>query len=132
MDQPKKDKSKYNRPDTPLAATPEPKFVDSKSVVVKRWNNGEYRQNDDNTTSTHKMASYEEGGKNYAAPTIYPKDRKGTSSHDPKDWYESPKEGKKKFDFADTAVARGERYGPFKTAEEAKKFAANGYKKNKK
>ena len=114
--------------DIPLAPTPETKFVDSKDIVVKRWNNGEYRQNNDNTTSTHKMASYEEDGKNYAAPTVYPKDRKGTSSHNPKDWYESPP---KSFAFADTAVARGERYGPFKTAEEAKKFAANGYKSNK-
>jgi hypothetical protein len=114
--------------DIPLANTPEPKFVDPKSVVVKRWNNGEYRQNSDNTTSTHKMASYESDGKYYAAPTIYPKDRKGTKSHDPKDWYESPE---KSFAFADTAVARKERYGPFKTEKEAKDFAANGYKKNK-
>lgn len=119
------------RPDTPLANTPEPKFVDPKKIVVKRLNNGEYRRNSDNTISTHKMASYEQDGKHYAAPTVYPKSRKGTKSHDPKDWYESPREGKNKFDFIDTAVARKERYGPFKNAKEAEKFAANGYKSNK-
>jgi hypothetical protein len=119
---------KQVRKDTPLASTNDPGFVDPKSVIVKRLNNGEYRQNSDKTISTHKMASYESDGKYYAAPTVYPKDRKGTSSRDPKDWYESPE---KSFAFADTAVARKERYGPFKTEKEAKDFAANGYKNNK-
>ncbi len=32
MDQPKKEKSKINRPDTPLAATPEPASVGTKEV----------------------------------------------------------------------------------------------------
>lgn len=99
--------------------------VDPAKVVVKRWANGEYRQNPDGSTSTHKMASFEADGKHYAAPTVYPKDRKGTKSHLSKDWYEAPSKG---FAFADTAQARGELYGPFKTGKIAKDFAANGYK----
>lgn len=110
------------RTSIPLDTT---QFADPEKVVVKRWANGEYRQNPNGTTSTHLMSSFEEDGKYYAAPTVYPKDRKGTKSHDPKDWWEAPSKG---FAFADTAAARGEMYGPFKSNAVAKKFAANGYK----
>ena len=101
-------------------------YADPEKVTVKRWANGEYRNNADGTTSTHKMASFgtdKEGF--YAAPTVYPKDRKGTKSHASKDWYEAPSKG---FAFADTAQARGELYGPFKTQKIADDFSANGYK----
>ena len=99
--------------------------ADPTKIVVKRWADGDYRQNPDGSTSTHKMASFESNGKYYAAPTVYPKSRKGTKSRNPKDWYEAPKKG---WAFADTAEARGEMYGPFKNAKIAKDFAANGYK----
>lgn len=100
-------------------------YADPTKVAVKRWANGEYRKNPDGSTSTHKMASFEADGKYFAAPTVYPKDRKGTKSHSAKDWYEAPEKG---FAFADTAQARGELYGPFRTEKIAKDFAANGYK----
>lgn len=100
-------------------------YKDPSKVEVKRWANGDYRQNSDGSTSTHKMASFEADGKYYAAPTLYPKDRKGTKSHASKDWYEAPSKG---FAFADTAQARGELYGPFRTEKIAKNFSANGYK----
>ena len=71
------------------------------------------------------MSDLEFDGKYYAAPTLYPKDRKGTKSHDPKDWWEAPKTG---MAVVDTAIARGELYGPFKNPTIASKFAENGYK----
>lgn len=111
--------------DATFVNKPAQAFVNPENVVVKRWANGDYRQNEDGSTSTHLMTSFESGGKHYAAPTIYPRDRKGTKSHDPKDWWEAPKKG---FAFADTAQARGEMYGPFQTQKIADKFAANGYK----
>jgi hypothetical protein len=110
------------RTSIPLDTT---QFADPEKIVVKRWANGEYRQNPNGTTSTHLMSSFESDGKHYAAPTVYPRDRKGTKSIDPKDWWEAPSKG---FAFADTAEARGELYGPFKNQQIAKKFASNGYK----
>ena len=100
-------------------------YADPTKVAVKRWANGEYRNNPDGSTSTHIMTDFEADGKYYAAPTLYPKSRKGTKSHKAKDWYQAPE---KSFAFADTAQARGELYGPFRTKEIARDFAANGYK----
>jgi hypothetical protein len=102
-----------------------PLYKDPAKVVVKRWANGEYRNNPGGGTSTHIMTDFEADGKYYAAPTLYPKSRKGTKSNDPKDWYEAPKKG---FAFADTAQARGEMYGPFRSQKIASDFAKNGYK----
>jgi hypothetical protein len=115
------------RTSIPLDTT---QFADPEKVVVKRWANGEYRQNPvdkkgKTSTSTHIMSDLEFDGKFYAAPTLYPKDRKGTISHDPKDWWEAPPTGKA---VVDTAIARGELYGPFKSPKIASKFAENGYK----
>lgn len=115
------DATRVSRP----AARTETIYADPAKISVKRWADGQYRNNPDGSTSTHKMASFESDGKYYAAPTVYPKSRKGTKSHNPKDWYEAPSKG---FAFADTAEARGEMYGPFKTEKIAKDFASNGYK----
>jgi hypothetical protein len=101
-------------------------YADPEKVTVKRFANGDYRSNPDGTISSHKMASFSTDKGEYAAPTLYPKDRKGTKSHASRDWYEAPSKG---FAFADTAQARGELYGPFKTRQIADKFADNGYKK---
>ena len=93
---------------------------------AQRWDKRgtEYRQNEDGTRSTHRMASSESDGGGIAYPTVYPKDRAGTKSHDPKDWIEL--EGKAAID---TAAARGELYR-FKNASNAEKWAAGEYKKN--
>lgn len=116
------DATRVSRP----AARTETIYADPAKITVKRWADGQYRNNPDGSTSTHKMASFESDGKYYAAPTVYPKSRKGTKSNNPKDWYEAPSKG---FVFADTAQARGEMYGPFKTEKIAKDFSAGGYKK---
>ena len=94
---------------------------------AKRWDkrDNEYRQNEDGTRSTHKMASGEEDGKGIAFPTVFPRDRAKAKSHDPKDWIEL--EGKAAID---TAAARGELY-QFKNSSNAEKWAAGEYKKNK-
>ena len=57
---------------------------------AKRWDNvkNEYRQNSDGTRSSHKMAWAETDGGAIAFPTLYPKERSGTTSHDSKDWIE--------------------------------------------
>ena len=93
---------------------------------AKRWDERKtsYRQNEDGTRSTHKMATATTDDGAIAYPTVYPKDRKGTSSHDPKDWIEL--EGKTAID---TAYARGEVY-KFKKEENARKWAEGEYKKN--
>lgn len=92
---------------------------------AKRWDNkNEYRQNSDGTRSTHRMAWATEDNGAIAFPTVYPKDRAGTQSHDPKDWIEL--KGKEAID---TARARGEIYH-FKKSENAQKWADGEYKKN--
>jgi hypothetical protein len=111
--------------DATFVNKPTQQFVRPENVAVKRWADGNYRQNPDGSTSTHIMTDFEADGKHYAAPTLYPKDRKGTKSRNPKDWYQAPEKG---FAFADTAQARGELYGPFQTQKIAHDFAANGYK----
>jgi hypothetical protein len=93
---------------------------------AKRWDavKGQYRQNFDGTRSSHRMewASTDNGA--IAYPTVYPKERAGTSSHDAKDWIEL-----KGREAIDTAKARGEVYR-FKNKENAQKWAAGEYKKN--
>jgi len=93
---------------------------------AKRWDSvkGQYRQNADGTRSSHRMewATTENGA--IAYPTVFPKDRAGTKSHDPKDWIEL--KGKEAID---TARARGEVY-QFKNKDNAQKWAAGEYKKN--
>ena len=94
---------------------------------AKRWDKRDtmYRQNEDGTRSTHRMASGESDGRGIAFPTVFPKDRAGTTSHDPKDWIEL--DGKAAMD---TAAARGEMYF-FKNPKNAEKWAEGEYKKNK-
>ena len=93
---------------------------------AKRWDavKGQYRQNDDGTRSSHRMewGTTDDGA--IAYPTVYPKDRAGTSSHDKKDWIEL-----KGREAIDTAKARGEIYR-FKNKDNAQKWAAGEYKKN--
>lgn len=93
---------------------------------AKRWDERSslYRQNDDGTRSTHKMASGEMDGKGVAFPTVFPKDRSGTKSHDAKDWIELEGDAA-----IDTAKARGELYF-FNKPENARKWAEGEYKKN--
>ena len=93
---------------------------------AKRWDKvkTEYRQNSDGTRSTHKMEWAETDNGAIAYPTVYPKDRAGTSSHNPKDWIEI--HGR---EAQDTAKARGEMYF-FKDRKNADKWAAGEYKKN--
>ncbi len=93
---------------------------------AKRWDNvkNEYRQNNDGTRSTHKMATATDDKGAFAYPTVYPKDRKGTKSHNPKDWIELPHR-----EAQDTAFARGEVYR-FKDEKTASKWASGEYKKN--
>lgn len=93
---------------------------------AKRWDavQGQYRQNADGTKSSHKMAFGETDNGAIAFPTVYPKDRAGTTSHDAKDWIEL--KGKEAID---TAKARGEVY-IFKNKDNARKWAEGEYKKN--
>lgn len=92
---------------------------------AKRWDKkDEYRQNPDGSKSTHKMAWGSMDGKYVAFPTVYPKKREGTKSHNPKDWVET-----KGNESIDSAIARKELY-TFKKKEDAKKWAEGGYKKN--
>ena len=93
---------------------------------AKRWDRvkHEYRQNQDGTRSTHKMAYATTDDGAVAYPTVYPRDRKGTKSHNPKDWIEL--KGRAAMD---TAKARGEVYF-FKDESKAKKWAEGEYKKN--
>jgi hypothetical protein len=93
---------------------------------AKRWDNvkTQYRQNDDGTRSSHIMSSGTEDDYGIAFPTLFPKDRQGTNSHDKKDWMEL------EYNVArDTARARGELY-KFKDPSNAKKWAKGEYKKN--
>lgn len=107
--------------------TPKPEGSDELRMSAKRWDKRDtmYRQNEDGTRSTHKMASGEEDGRGIAFPTVFPKDRAGTMSHDAKDWIEL--DGKAAID---TARARGELY-EFKNPANAAKWAEGEYKKNK-
>ena len=93
---------------------------------AKRYDSrkGQYRQNDDGTRSSHKMewASTDNGA--IAYPTVYPKDRAGTTSHNANDWIEL-----KGREAIDTAKARGEVY-MFKNKDKARKWSEGEYKKN--
>lgn len=93
---------------------------------AKRWDKvkTEYRNNDDGTRSTHKMGWATEDKGAIAFPTIYPKKREGTLSHDKKDWIEL-----KGREAMDTARARNEIYY-FKNPKNAEKWSAGEYKKN--
>ena len=93
---------------------------------AKRWDNvkNEYRQNSDGTRSSHKMAWAKTDEGAIAFPTLYPKERSGTTSHDPKYWIEL-----KGREAMDTAKARGEVYY-FKNPNNAEKWSAGEYKKN--
>jgi hypothetical protein len=93
---------------------------------AKRWDvvKNEYRQNADGTRSSHKMAYATTDDGAIAYPTVFPKDRKGTKSHDPKDWLEL-----KGREAEDTAYARGEVY-KFKSVDNARKWSEGEYKKN--
>jgi hypothetical protein len=93
---------------------------------AKRWDkrNEEYRQNEDGTRSTHRMGYATEDNSAIAYPTVFPKNRAGTKSHNPKDWMELDHKAA-----ADTAYARGEIY-KFKSEQNAKKWAEGEYKKN--
>lgn len=97
------------------------------SQKAKRWDKSdtEYRDNPEGDRSTHKMAYAKTDKGGIAFPTVFPKDRSGTASHNPKDWIEP--EG---WAALDTAKARGEVY-EFSKARRAKKWAEGGYKKNK-
>lgn len=105
---------------------PKGKQEDELRQKAKRWDEvkGEYRQNPDGTRSSHKMEWAESDKGAIAYPTVYPRDRAGTSSHDPKDWIEL-----KGREAIDTAKARGEVYR-FKNKSNAEKWAAGEYKKN--
>jgi len=97
-----------------------------KKQPAKRWDkkDTEYRQNEDGSKSTHKMAYADEGKGGVAFPTVFPKDRAGTKSHDSNDWMEL--DGRAAID---TASARGEIY-KFNKIKNAKNWAEGGYKKN--
>jgi len=93
---------------------------------AKRWDDvkTQYRQNEDGTRSSHRMAYSTTDNGAIAYPTIYPRDRKGTESHDTKDWIEL-----KGREAIDTAKARGEIY-KFKNEQNAAKWSEGEYKKN--
>jgi hypothetical protein len=93
---------------------------------AKRWEmvKEQYRQNADGTRSSHKMAYAETDGGAVAFPTVFPKERIGTKSHDAKDWIEL-----KGREAMDTAKLRGEVYF-FKNKDNARKWAEGEYKKN--
>lgn len=96
------------------------------SQKAKRWDKKdvEYRENEDGTTSTHKMAYAKTDNGGIAFPTVFPKKREGTVSHKKEDWIEP-----KGWAALDTAKARGEVY-EFSNARRAKKWAQGKYKKN--
>lgn len=106
---------------------PKVKQQDELRQKAKRWEkvNTQYRQNDDGTRSSHKMAWGTTDNGAIAYPTVYPKERVGTSSHDKKDWIEL--NGKEALD---TAKARGEVY-VFKNKDNARKWSEGEYKKNR-
>ena len=93
---------------------------------AKRWDvvKNQYRQNPDGSRSSHKMgyATTDEGA--IAYPTVFPKERGGTKSRDPKDWIELDHKAAQ-----DTAEARGELY-KFKSEKNAKIWSEGEYKKN--
>ena len=105
---------------------PRKKQQDELRQKAKRWDavKGQYRQNEDGTRSSHKMEYAETDNGAIAYPTVFPKDRAGTSSHSSNDWLEL--KGKEAID---TAKARGEVY-IFKNKDNAQKWAAGEYKKN--
>ena len=109
-----------------LGEEPKKSRKEEMSQKAKRWNERDvmYRQNEDGKRSTHKMASGNVDGKSVAFPRVFPKDEKGTTSHDPKDWIEP--EGWSAYD---EAKKRGEVY-EFKNDRRAKKWAEKRYKKN--
>jgi len=96
------------------------------SQKAKRWSEREsvYRENEDGSKSTHKMASANVEGKSVAFPTVFPKDEKGTASHKPEDWIEP-----KGWAAYDEAKKRGEVY-EFKNNRRARKWAEGRYKRN--
>ena len=79
------------------------------------------RLNDDGTYSTVKFTSYEEDGKHYVIPTLFPKDPDSYTT-DKKDWMELPFE-----EALNEARKRGEIF-EFETDEEAKDFAEGDWK----
>ena len=82
---------------------------------------GAYRDNGDGTVSTVKMMSFDEDGKFYAAPTLFPKDPENvTSASD--SWKELPWR-----EAIEVARNRGELF-QFETEEEAEDFAEGGWK----
>ena len=77
--------------------------------------------NDDGTMSTHKFMQYEEDGKFYVVPTVFPRDPENMSTRR-EDWF--------KFNMDDSitmAKLRGEVY-EFETEEEAQDFAEGAWK----
>ena len=77
--------------------------------------------NPDGSQSTVKFMSYEEDGKHYVAPTLFPKDPENITSK-PKDWM--------LLSFQD-AIAEAKERGeviPFDSEEEAEDFAEGGWK----
>ena len=77
--------------------------------------------NDDGTMSTHKFMQYEEDGKFYVVPTVFPRDPENMSTRR-EDWF--------KLDMDDSialAKLRGEVY-EFETEDEAQDFAEGAWK----
>ena len=103
--------------DRELAATAN----ENKQALMARESRGVARRNDDGTSSTHLMMSYEEDGVFKVAPTLFPKE--GTKpSPNPSSWTELPFQ-----EAIDEANRRGEVY-TFSTEEEANAFAEGSWK----
>ena len=80
-------------------------------------------RNDDGSYSTVKFASFEQDGKFFVVPTLFPKDPNATYTTDKKDWMELPLE-----QAIQEARKRGELF-EFGNDEEAKRFAEGDWKK---
>lgn len=80
------------------------------------------RRNADGSLSTVKFTSYEEDGKHYVIPTLFPKDTEGEYNEGAGNWMELPFENARK-----VAIERGEVF-EFDTEAEAQAFAEGGWK----
>jgi len=92
-----------------------------KAVRAQKMRNVGMR-NDDGTYSTVKFASFEQDGKYFVVPTLFPKDPNATYTTNKKDWMELPLE-----EAIAEARKRGELF-QFDNDKEAKEFAEGDWK----
>ena len=93
--------------------------MDPRVLKARKIREGLRRDNPDGTYSTHMMTSFEEDGRHYAIPTLFPGYDTG---HDTQEWAELD------FKEALTEARKREEMFEFDTAEEADLFARGSWK----